>query len=119
MRSAKAGTTSKSPCSVYRVRLQIRRLGGIAGVRLRTELDTAKLPAEQANRVEGAVRGLAERPPSAPPHPDAFRYEITQLEDPDSPVVSIEESNVPPDLTGLIEHLDRTGEIEGRKPHPG
>jgi hypothetical protein len=101
------------------VRLRIRRLGGIAGVKLRTEIDTAELPSEQAARVEDAVRSLSGRPPSAPPRPDAFRYEITQLEDPDSPAVSIDERDTPPALTGLIEHLDRTGEIEGRKAHPG
>jgi hypothetical protein len=94
-------------------------LGGIAGVRLRAELDTSELSPAHGARVEDAVRSLAGHSPAEPPHPDAFRYEITQLEDPDSPVVSIEESNVPADLTGLIEHLDRTGEVEGRKAHPG
>jgi hypothetical protein len=82
------------------------------------ELDTSDLPAEQAAAVENAVRGLSGHLPSAPPRPDAFRYEITPLDDPDLPSASIAEGDVPAELTGLIEHLERTGEIEERKAHP-
>jgi hypothetical protein len=113
MRFAKAGTTSKSPCSVCCVRLRIRRTGGIAGVRLRAELDTSELPPAHGARVEEAVRGLSEQPPTPPPHPDAFRYEITQLEDPDSSPVSIYERDLPPELKDLVEQAARSGEIEG------
>ena len=121
MRFARAGTTSISPCSVLRVRLQIRRLGGIAGVRLRAELDTSDLPAEQAAAVEDAVRGLSGHLPSAPPRPDAFRYEITQLDDPDSAAVSIDERDIPPVLGVAIEEVAKSAEIEGpgRRSNPG
>jgi hypothetical protein len=87
-------------------------VGGIAGVRLRAEFDTSELPSEQAAGVEGAVRGLSGRLPSEPPRPDAFRYEITQLDDPGSPAVSIDQRDVPPELAGLIEQVARSGEIE-------
>ena len=121
MRFAKAGTTSKSLCSVYRVRLQIRRLGGIAGVRLRAELDTSDLPADQAAAVEDAVRGLRGHLPSGPPRPDAFRYEITRLDERDSPAVSIDERDIPPVLAAAIAEVAKSADIEGpnRKANPG
>ncbi len=87
-------------------------MGGIAGVRLRAEFDTSELPAEQAAGVEEAVRGLAQRTPSGPPRPDAFRYEIARLDDPDSAPVSIDQRDVPAGLTGLIEEVAKSGEIE-------
>jgi hypothetical protein len=96
------------------VRLKIRRLGGIAGIALQAQLDTAELPAGEASRLEGAVRALAGKAPSGPPPPDAFRYEITQPDDPDSASVVIDERDVPPELAGLIELVAESGEIEGR-----
>lgn len=96
------------------MRLKIRRLGGIAGIALQTQLDTAELPAGEASRVEGAVRALAGKAPSEPPFPDAFRYEIARLDDPDSAPVLIDERDVPPELEGLIERVAESGEIERR-----
>jgi len=96
------------------VRLKIRRLGGIAGVALQAQFDTAELSAGEASRVEGAVRALAGRAPSGPPLPDTFRYEITRLENPDSAPVLLDERDVPPELEGLIERVSESGEIERR-----
>ena len=100
------------------VQLIIRRLGGIAGVTLQTQLDTAELPAGQAPQVEGAFHALAGQTPPEPPRPDAFRYEITRLDDPDSASVLIDEHRVPPELEGLIERVAESGEIE-RRGRPG
>jgi hypothetical protein len=95
------------------VRLRIRRLGGIAGVRLRAELDTSELSPAHGARVEEAVRGLAGHSPDAPPRPDAFRYEITRLEDPGAAPVSVEERDLPPELKDLVERATESAEIEG------
>jgi hypothetical protein len=92
--------------------LRIRRLGGIAGVTLRAELDTSKLPAEHVQQVEESVRELAGRRPGAPPLPDAFRYEITPLDEPESSSILLDERDVPADLSGLIKALTELGEIE-------
>jgi hypothetical protein len=94
------------------VRLQIRRLGGIAGVKLRADLDTSDLPDDQSGEIEGAIRSLRGRAPSEPPRPDAFRYEITNLDDPDSTPLTIEERDVPEPLAPLIEAVSQSGEIE-------
>jgi Emfourin len=96
------------------VRLRIRRLGGIAGVTLRSHLDTAELPAAEAARVERALRDRAGHAPAAPPHPDAFRYEITPLSDSDLDPVLLEETDVPPELHRLVESVAKSGKIEPR-----
>lgn len=96
------------------MRLRIRRLGGIAGVTLRIQLDTAELPADQASKVEGALRGLAGHPPAEPPRPDGFRYEITPLGEGDLDPVVIGEQEMPPELKGLAEAVAKSGEIESR-----
>jgi len=88
-------------------------LGGIAGVRLRAELDTAELPPAHGARVEEAVRGLSGRSPTRPPHPDAFRYEIDQIDDPGSAPVSVDERDLPPELKDLVERAAESAEIEG------
>jgi hypothetical protein len=81
-------------------------------VRLRAELDTSDLPDDQSAKIEGALRGLRERAPSGPPRPDAFRYEITALDDPDATPLTIEERDVPEPLVPLIEAVSQSGEIE-------
>jgi hypothetical protein len=96
------------------VRLRIRRLGGIAGVTLQKQLDTRDLPAESGSHVESAVRGLAREAPAEPPHPDAFRYEITELDDPQRASVLLNEREVPPELSALVEAVTKEGEIERR-----
>jgi hypothetical protein len=98
------------------VKLKIRRLGGIAGVTLHTQLDTGELPAAQAQAVEAAVQGLADEPPSGPPHPDGFRYEITPLDQADPTPVTLAEHEVPPALKPLTEAVRESGEIERREP---
>lgn len=95
------------------MRLLIRRRGGIAGVTLRAEVDTADLPAEEAASLEAAVRDLAERSP-ATAQPDAFRYEITPLEDPGSRPVLVDQRDLSPDLRRLIDRVAKSGEIERR-----
>jgi hypothetical protein len=96
------------------MRLRIRRLGGIAGVTLKTHVDTGELPAESGSEIDATFRELASRAPAGPPQPDAFRYEITQLDDPNEASVLLDERQVPPQLSGLIDAVNEAGEIERR-----
>ncbi len=82
-------------------------------MRLRHELDTRELPADEASRVEGAVRDLAGHAPQGPPHPDAFRYEIAPVGDTDLAPILLDERDVPPELHGLLDAVAESGEIEG------
>lgn len=96
------------------MRLRVRRLGGIAGVTLRSHVDTAELPGEQAARVERAVRDHAGRVPAASPRPDAFRYEITALDEQELEPIVLDQHEVPAELRGLVESVRSAGEIESR-----
>jgi hypothetical protein len=89
-------------------------MGGIAGLTLRSHLDTAELPTEDAARVERAVRDHAGHVPAAAhPNPDAFRYEITPLDEPALAQILLDQHEVPAELQGLVESIAASGEIEG------
>jgi emfourin len=101
------------------VRLRIRRLGGLAGVTLHKQFDTAELPGERASQVEGAVRNLDKYAATQPPRPDAFRYEITHLDHPHQASVVVNDQDVPAELRPLIQAVSKEGEIESRKSSRG
>jgi hypothetical protein len=57
--------------------IRVTRRGGIAGIPLRGEIDTAELPPDQARLAEEALHTLPDSAAGAPPHhPDGFQYEI-------------------------------------------
>jgi hypothetical protein len=59
------------------MRVKVVRRGGLAGIPLRGEIDTAELPPEQARLAEAALHALPAQGAEAPvPHPDGFQYEI-------------------------------------------
>jgi hypothetical protein len=95
------------------MRIRIRRRGGLAGVTLRTDMDTAELDGATAARVERALtRLLTTAGPGSTPHPDAFEYEIAI---PDrGETVSLGEHDVPPELQPLVELVSRVGSPERR-----
>jgi len=95
------------------VRLRIKRTGGLAGVALRGQLDTASLGAAEAADVEAAVRDLSGGSPSGAPPPDGFRYEIAPLDE-DSGVepIVIDEREMPAALKEPVRSAVRAGEIE-------
>jgi hypothetical protein len=95
------------------MRIRIRRRGGLAGVTLRADVDTADLDSAAAARVEGALtRLLTTAGPVSTPHPDAFEYEIGM---PDrGETVSFGEHDVPADLQPLVELVSRVGSPERR-----
>jgi hypothetical protein len=113
MPCAQAGTLSSSGCSRcrIRVRVQIKRCGGIAGVTVRADLETTDLDSKTAASVEKAIARLVDAPPTASaPHPDMFEYEIVLPERGVS--VSVPEHDMPDELAPLIEMLPRSGTIE-------
>ena len=94
------------------MRLRVRRLGGLAGVKLRADVDTDDLPAGHTPELDAALRGLAWGSVGAPPHPDAFRYELTRLDDPQRPSVIVNEHELPSELDPLIDAVKEGGEVE-------
>jgi hypothetical protein len=87
-------------------------MGGIAGVTLRSHVDTAEMSGEETVRVERAVRDHAGHVPAAPPRPDSFRYEITPLDEQGLEPIVLDEQEVPAELRGLVESVRSSGEIE-------
>lgn len=99
------------------MRIQIRRRGGLAGIALCADLDTAELGVQTAVRVENAVvRLLATTATSPTPKPDAFEYEIAVPGSGDSVLVAEEE--LPTDLEPLIQKLSEVGHVEASRQRP-
>ena len=102
------------------MRIRIRRVGGFTGnVALTAELDSSGLPSGVATRLESAVDGLPwGRAAGAPPHPDAFRYEIDLPDQPLRGLAVLQEPDMDGALAPLGEHLTAHGVI-GPSRRPG
>jgi hypothetical protein len=102
------------------VRIRIRRVGGFTGnIALTAELDTAQLPAAEATRLEDAVGRLRwGAAAAAPPHPDAFRYEIDLPEQAERGLAVLQEAELNGALAPLGEHLTAHG-VVGPSRRPG
>ena len=102
------------------MRIRVRRVGGFTGnVALTAELDTARLPAAEATRLEEAIGRLRwGGAAGAPPHPDAFRYEIDLPEEPGRGLAVLQEPELSGALAPLGEHLTAHG-VVGPSRRPG
>ena len=86
------------------MRVRVVRRGGLAGIPLRGEVDTAEFSGDQAKAIESILRGLPfDKPPAPPRHPDGFQYAL-EFPDPggQSRSITLDESEVGDDLRPLI-----------------
>jgi hypothetical protein len=95
------------------MRVRVVRRGGLAGIPVRGEVDTAELPADKAKLVEDRLHGLPMDRPAAPPgHPDGFQY---ALEFPDAGgetrSIVLDESEVDDDLRPVIQKAMEHGTL--------
>ena len=79
--------------------IQVVRRGGIAGVTLRGETDTAEL----ADDAEELLRSLPSGDPASPGRPDRFRYEITVTEAGRSQTAHFNEDELPKSLRPVVD----------------
>jgi hypothetical protein len=88
-------------------------VGGFAGnIALAAELETAQLPPDEATKVEAAVDALPwGAPAAAPPHPDAFRYEVDLPDERERGTAVLQERQVTGDLDVLRTYLKEHGEV--------
>jgi len=106
--------------TVGAVRIRIRRVGGFTGnIAVGAELESGERPPAEAARLEAAVHGLRwGAPASAPPHPDAFRYEVDLPDSPDKGTAVLQESELTGDLQPLRVQLEQHG-VVGPSRRPG
>ncbi len=90
------------------MRIEFERSGGIAGISLKTSVDTSQLPPAEAAQLEQLVHAadlalLRPRPPG--PGADRFQYDLTIWEGKRRQRVSLSETQLTPELRPLIELL--------------
>jgi hypothetical protein len=94
------------------MRVGVVRRGGLVGVPLRGDVDTANLPAPTAALAERALRSLPfGRPPAVPQHPDSFQYQITMLDTDEHRSVVLDEAQLPNDLRPLLDKALAEGDL--------
>jgi hypothetical protein len=89
------------------MKVRLVRTGGIAGIRLAAETDSARLPEEGARHLARLVEdsGVLALPAGAtarPTGPDRFAYRLTVETEGRVHTVEIAEEDLPPALTPLI-----------------
>jgi hypothetical protein len=91
------------------VQVQVVRRGGLAGVALHGEADTAELGGHQADTAEAALKKLTERQVAAQVgNPDSFQYEIAL---PGHTSIVLDESQVTPELQPLLDLAMTRGKL--------
>ncbi len=93
-----------------RIRIDLVRSGGFAGISRRASVDTDKLPPPEASRVAELVKGvdfdalgtLATGPPR---RPDRFQYDLDVRQGGRHHHLTLGERDAPPELRALIDHV--------------
>jgi hypothetical protein len=92
------------------VRLEIIRGGGLAGLVSRTELDSADLPAPDAERLAALCRAAELAEPggtsASPAAADALLYEITLDDTAGRRTARYSDATLPPPAQALVEFVD-------------
>src|SRR5947208_8132240 len=91
-------------------RLRLTRSGGFAGIATEAAIDTAELPASEAEPLLAALdavdlRSLAGRRPPPPGPPDAFRYVLEVERDNATHSIALAEADVPQALRPVLAAL--------------
>jgi hypothetical protein len=95
------------------MRVRVVRRGGLAGIALHGEVDTAEFSGDQAKAIEDRLHGLPTDKPAAPPrHPDGFQYAL-EFPDPggQSRSITLDESEVGDDLRPVVQKAMERGSL--------
>ncbi|MBD2413058.1 hypothetical protein FACHB389_02080 [Nostoc calcicola FACHB-389] len=97
------------------MRISFERTGGFAGISKKTTVDTAELPANEANTLKRLVEaadlfGLPEQITSPNPQSDRFQYKLTVEDNGRQHTVTVGEAALPGTLRPLIEWLQNTAQ---------
>ncbi len=90
-------------------RIELARSGGVAGITLRSSLDTSDLPPEEADMMESLVDNAdLDRLPAVAARPgavDRFQYDLVVTRGGQRHVVSVGEKELTPQLRQLIDEV--------------
>ena len=93
------------------MRIQVVRRGGIAGVTLRGETDSAEL-AGTGGDAEELLRSLPSGQGTSPGRPDRFRYEITVTDGGQSQTAHFNEDELPKSLRPVVDAALARGTLD-------
>ena len=93
------------------MRIQVVRRGGIAGVTLRGEADSAELAGADGD-VDNLLRSLPYGRPESPGRPDRFRYEITVTDGERSQTAHFNEDELPEGLRPVVKAVLASGTVD-------
>jgi len=97
-------------CSLRRVRIDVERSGGFAGIRCSRSVDTNRLTAPEAaqwQRLVDAADLAALEGPARNPGPDRFRYVISIADGDRRRRVTLDEEDLNDDRRELVDHVMR------------
>ncbi|MBW4673062.1 MAG: hypothetical protein KME52_03155 [Desmonostoc geniculatum HA4340-LM1] len=97
------------------MRISFERTGGFAGISKKTTVETAELPANEANTLKRLVEAadlfrLPEQITSPNPQSDRFQYKLTVEDNGRQHTVTVSEAALPGTLRPLIEWLQNTAQ---------
>jgi len=94
------------------MKITLEQLGGLAGIRRRTTLDTAGLGDARAE-VEALARALEHQSgASGSPHPDEMAYALSIAADDGTHEFAATDANASPDFARLVQQVKRLGKAE-------
>jgi hypothetical protein len=98
------------------MRITLKRSGGFMGRSLYTQLDTASLPADEADVIEKLLTDLDLQALPSSPHPtmgaDRFTYELTVVEDDETRTCYFSDEDTSQEMALLLRHLTRIARHE-------
>jgi hypothetical protein len=92
------------------IRIELERSGGVAGISLRSSIDTGALPPDEAQDIARLVdriefADLARRPHRPTRGADRFQYDLTVQQGATRYRLSLPEGAIPTELKPLLERL--------------
>jgi len=89
--------------------VKVIRRGGIAGIPVYANFDTAELPPEQSKVVEAKLLAITEQEPAEPGPPDRFVYHFVLGDQEPGRNLIVHGHLLPRELRPLVDHVRQNG----------
>jgi hypothetical protein len=87
------------------MRITVERSGGVAGLIRRQEVDTARLPADDAKRLAALAASAGKSPPASRPQADRFSFSVTIEDGGKAKSHILSETGLSPDWRALLDEV--------------